>query len=213
MQIPKVHTGSYIICRTVSDAYTQVGTSSIVEDLSGDVDQVTLYNCRADFESSWLPVGTIMVIKEPSLKYDSYGVGPAIRVDSPSDVIFVDHEDRSTLEALGADKWYVYGVGSFQTCPRYVPSKLSADDLRLTGNKHFNERLYETALTYYDRACRLAPDSGVIHLNRAAALLQLERFCEAYDAAEKAFANGADREKALHRRDFISRHPNCCNIV
>lgn len=107
MELPKIHAGRYVVCRTVSEAYTFVGTSTLVEDLNGNVEQVSLYNFRPHFDDGWLSMGTILVIKEPFLKYGSFGEDVSIRVDSPSDVTFVDETDRLTLESFGAQAWHV----------------------------------------------------------------------------------------------------------
>ena len=83
-----------------------IGTTVLVEDLNGDVEELGLYNFRLalDRDGSWIAPGTILVIKEPYLKYGISSV--FIRVDSPSDVIFIHETDEKTLEEVGAIKWY-----------------------------------------------------------------------------------------------------------
>ncbi|KAH7731125.1 TPR domain protein [Aphelenchoides avenae] len=185
MELPKIHTGRYVVCRTLTEAYTFVGTSTLVEDLNGNVEQVSLYNFRPYIDDGWLPVGTILVIKEPFVKYGSFGEDVIIRVDSPSDVIFVDETDRPTLESFGARAWYV------------APA-LTIECLLHLGKEHASTGRYEAALKCFDRAALLTPDSGAVQLNRADVLTRMERFYDAYQAAETALANGAGREKALY---------------
>lgn len=52
------------MCRSVTNAMVFVATMVMVEDLRGDVEDLSLYNFRASLnDSAWLPKGTIMVIK------------------------------------------------------------------------------------------------------------------------------------------------------
>ena len=87
-----------------------VGTIVLVEDLVGDVEEVGLYNFRPnlDGDANWIASGTILVIKEPTLKYGLTLTNAFIRVDSPSDVVFVQETDEEVLKEIGAIKWYNY---------------------------------------------------------------------------------------------------------
>jgi hypothetical protein len=101
-----------------------------------------IYNFHSDLnDPTWLKKGTIMIIKEPYLKF-SPSMTAFIRVDSPSgitilkrftiltcsDVVFVRESDKK-LEKL-APKWY-------------VPEKHSFDMLKRKGNELFVARDYE----------------------------------------------------------------------
>ena len=110
MKIPFVHSGQFLVCRTITKAVMQsdTGTMVLVEDVSGDVEEVGLFNFRRSLNDggSWLPIGTIMLIKEPYLKNEAAMLGYSyIRVDSPSDVIFVNETDVKILESVRAKKW------------------------------------------------------------------------------------------------------------
>src|SRR5690348_5615894 len=99
MMLPKVHEGNYLVCHTLREATTFMGPTVPVEDLNGEVELLSLYNFRTDVsDASWLPIGTIMVIKEPYLKKGSQSNDIIVRVDSPSDVIFVGETDKKMLE-------------------------------------------------------------------------------------------------------------------
>jgi hypothetical protein len=64
------------------------GTTTFVEDIKGDVELVDLYNFHSDLnDPSWLKKGTIMLIKEPYLKFAPIDKSAFIRVDSPSGII------------------------------------------------------------------------------------------------------------------------------
>lgn len=106
MKVPKVHGGRYLICRTIVEPTAFVGTSVYVEDLFGDVELLSVYNQRrlpSDFE--WLTIGTIIVLKEPYMKFGTSGDSCFIRVDSPTDITFIDKYDKRKLGQLGALKW------------------------------------------------------------------------------------------------------------
>uniref|UniRef100_A0A915EJ04 Uncharacterized protein n=1 Tax=Ditylenchus dipsaci TaxID=166011 RepID=A0A915EJ04_9BILA len=105
-----------------------------------------------------------------------------IILDSPSDVIFVDETDLSMKQFSGDSV-----PGSRLTnCPL---KRIKQRQPTVWGKD------YEGALQFYQRALRLQPASPVISLNRAAALLKLERFYEAYQEAELALNAGCNREK------------------
>lgn len=107
MKIPMLHTGHFFVCRTIADAVVSIGTTALVEDTNEDVEHISLRNFRDLNDLDWLKAGVIMVVKEPYLCYDAVQNRMAsIRVDSPSDVIFVDETDKGTLERVGAMKWY-----------------------------------------------------------------------------------------------------------
>ena len=76
---------------------------------SGDVEEAGIYNCclNSDDVELYGP-GTIMVIKEPWLKYGSQNKSPGLRIDSPSDIIVVDPTDLDFLNKVGAKKWCVH---------------------------------------------------------------------------------------------------------
>ncbi|KAH7712628.1 TPR domain protein [Aphelenchoides avenae] len=195
---PNVYRGHYLICRTSTDATLALATTVVVEDLNEDEQEVTLINVTTTYGTAF-PCGTIMLIKEPNAvsttldssdnpRCSSQEAAHAkleICVTSPTDIVLLDETD-ATLAKLGAHKW----------CE---PETLSADELRLAGNKCFAAKDFRGSLKLYERALRLQPDAAVLLLNKSAALLKLERFSEAYSVAEKALRAGGDREKALFR--------------
>lgn len=109
MGVPKIHLGTFLICRTISEKITNVGVGAmvLVEDLQGNVEELGLYNFRQVLysEGDWIPCGTILVIKEPYLKYKMMNE-LFIRVDSPSDVLFISETDEKSLQEFNAMKWY-----------------------------------------------------------------------------------------------------------
>ncbi|KAI1727070.1 SET domain-containing protein [Ditylenchus destructor] len=68
--------------------------------------------------------------------------------------------------------------------------------LRSLGNACFLRKNYRAAVSYYEEAAKHEPDSALIHLNKADALLHLEKFVSAYREARQALEAGAEKEKA-----------------
>lgn len=107
-----------------------------------------------------------------------------LKVTSPSDVVLVDEADRRMLGKLGALKWY-------------ESEGLSAEQLRIKGVVCSQQWDFRGALKYYDRALRLKPRALSLELSRSAALMRLQRFEEAYRAAQRAFEGGIELETSL----------------
>lgn len=62
--MPQVHSGRYLVCRTITDPLAMVGTMAVVEDLNGDVETISMGNFRINpCDTSWLPHGTILIVK------------------------------------------------------------------------------------------------------------------------------------------------------
>ncbi|KAH7704430.1 TPR and SET domain containing protein, partial [Aphelenchoides avenae] len=105
MKVPKVHEGRYMLCRSIFEPTAFIGTTVYVEDMRGDVEQMSVYNQRRlPSDCEWLTIGTIMVVKEPYAKFASKGDSCFIRVDSPTDIIFIEKHDKKTLSQFGALK-------------------------------------------------------------------------------------------------------------
>lgn len=68
--------------------------------------------------------------------------------------------------------------------------------LRSLGNACYLRKNYGAAVSYYEEAAKLEPDSALIHLNKADALLHLKKFVSAYREARQALEAGAEKEKA-----------------
>ena len=134
-----------------------VGTMMLIEDTNGDVEDLALYNFELNLTENpkkWLPKGTILIIKEPYLKYGSMGSNITIRCDSPSDVIFLDETDKRLKEFGWMKK----------------SSEDTFDKLKEKANNLYNKKEFEKALVYYNRAFDLERNP-TIYLNRAAAYL------------------------------------------
>lgn len=104
MHVRKVHLGHYLLCRVEGAPNKTVGISMPVSSPSGAIIQLSVYNhpilpaslgqpTDSDVDAAF-PVGGILAIKEPYVKMAATGDSPLLRVDSPSDLMFVPRNHR-----------------------------------------------------------------------------------------------------------------------
>jgi tetratricopeptide (TPR) repeat protein len=191
MLVTTVHSGRSLTCRTMNTATRHLRVSVVVEDSNDDVEELLLYNLVNKSDTNMddmMPIGTIVVIKEPFLiGLDSTAKRTSIRCESPSDVVFVNHNDPFLI----GTKWFV----------KYDKSQLKW--LESTGDMMYKTGCYHQALGFYLNALGVEPLSSAIHLNISATLGKLERYQEAYDHASKAFDLDKS-DKALHQMGLFS---------
>jgi hypothetical protein len=99
MLIPFVHKGYYLKCRTIISSFQYIGIHILIEDTNGDIENLVLYNFQNNFienPNDLIPEGTILLIKEPYLKYE-YGF-TTLHISSPSDVVFIDETDFENVK-------------------------------------------------------------------------------------------------------------------
>jgi tetratricopeptide (TPR) repeat protein len=174
MLVPMVHRGHYILCRTATPAYVSLAVNVILEDTEGGICFTGLYNCApmADIEpDEWLPLATVVVVKEPYLKFLWSG-RVMMRVDSPTDLVLL-HRSSTFL----------------RNTPWYAPLPIDFDECKKIANQHFGQGHMLQALEFYDFALEHRPDDPLINLNKSAAFLRLGRFFEARQAVERAMAD------------------------
>jgi tetratricopeptide (TPR) repeat protein len=173
MLVPNVHLGRYLVCRTINPAHCRLRIMVCVEDSNDDVEELYLYNLVKKFDmimDDMMPIGTIILLKEPYMNFDSGSSKTYIRCDSPSDVIFLN--DNSPL--LAGTKWFV----------NYEKSQFKS--LKAKGNDMFKHERYHQALKLYLNALNVE-QTATMHLNISSTLRKLERYQEAYEHAHKAF--------------------------
>jgi tetratricopeptide (TPR) repeat protein len=96
-----------------------------------------------------------------------------LRVDRPSDVIFLHESD-----------------GLFRSTKWHRPVQKTFDEPKPDGNRLSAAGSFEKAIQVYDLALQKAPGHPVINLNKAAAFLSIERYYEAYQCALVARGGG-----------------------
>uniref|UniRef100_A0A914CFG9 Tetratricopeptide repeat protein n=1 Tax=Acrobeloides nanus TaxID=290746 RepID=A0A914CFG9_9BILA len=97
-----------------------------------------------------------------TVPYGSKAKNVVIRVDSPSDVLFVYETDEKLLSQANALQWFKQETYSFE-------------EIKDQAKTLFMKKDYEGSLKLYQRALALQPESEVIHLNVACVLLQFEQ--------------------------------------
>ncbi len=173
MMAPKLHTGNYLICRTISKAIKSIMV--LVEDLDGNVETLQLKNLTKSELSTdlndLLPEGTLLVIKEPYIKYGLNLNTPYICCDSPSDVLIIDE----TNELLNGTEWFKkYGQTEFEM-------------FKSKGGISYENKNYESSLRDYRRASSIEPCNSVVNSDISAVLIKLERYQEALTHAHRSY--------------------------
>uniref|UniRef100_A0A914P1I9 SET domain-containing protein n=1 Tax=Panagrolaimus davidi TaxID=227884 RepID=A0A914P1I9_9BILA len=187
MYVPMTHFGRYLVCQVIGMPIPDVSVQSLIQDLNGDVEIVEFYTFRYNFgDLNWIMPGTIFAVKEPRLQYQINDKTVSMRIDSPSDVIFVDCTDFEFLNKIGAKQMF-------------VPMSTDAEEWREMANDDFKKGNFKSALNFYNRGIRYSPDLPVLYLNKSLACLRIGAFYEAYKSAKFALEKNGDREKALFR--------------
>jgi tetratricopeptide (TPR) repeat protein len=185
MLVNKLHTGKYLLCRTISKPILTTEMCVLVEDMGGHCEEVSITSAGFDLSTKpevLLPVHSILIIKEPFLKGINFLSD--IKVDSPSDFLVLSDLDRATAEFKLLE---------------HVPKKwLNAihppetfEELHKLGNASFASKDYVQAVRFYTRelnskACVGEVDRKKALSNRAAAFLRLEKFARAYEDTRRA---------------------------
>lgn len=151
------HVGRYLLVRVVEPCFKMSGMMSVVEDRSGTITILSMYNCirsaATDVEAV-LPLGTILAIKEPYYKFSNTN-SCVIRVDSPSDVLVLEtfgpNNGIGVYNAELAEALALKDVKWSTAPPRYpfpAPSRCSDEDelrqlqLEATHKLHYRDVAY-----------------------------------------------------------------------
>jgi hypothetical protein len=98
MKAPLLHAGHYFLYCTTTPTYQRTAVISVVEDLNGDVQILSLYYFTKPYAggpNELLPVGSILLIKAPSIRYYAGDAIAHIDVESPSDLIILHGSGKS----------------------------------------------------------------------------------------------------------------------
>ncbi|OSD04617.1 hypothetical protein PYCCODRAFT_1363850 [Trametes coccinea BRFM310] len=182
MLVRRVHLGHYLLCRLVAPCTRMVAVQTVVEDTEGIAHDLSIYNfpstsnCSLEHLDALFPPGTILAIREPTLKAPTQGSRPLLRVDSPTDIIFVAR--NSPL--LQNVSWRTgVAVAGFRSLPA------TADAWQQRGNDHFKASQWFLAAFAYSHALVLDHNAIPLRLNRAEAYLRQRYYTGAlYDAQQ-----------------------------
>jgi hypothetical protein len=175
-----------------------VGVAFGIEDTNGWSQLVSIYNFPGVHNASlseldtMFPPLTLLAIREPLIKMTLTGAHSYIRVESPSDLIFLDPSD-SLLQKI---TWKT------EELPNFVTSH-SASWWKSVGDSHFECEEYFAAMMAYSYALKHTPSMVALRLNRSLTHLRLENYASALKDAQVALGfeglTKVDRVKALYR--------------
>ncbi|KAG9088491.1 hypothetical protein FS749_002132 [Ceratobasidium sp. UAMH 11750] len=198
MMIRTVHKKNYLLCRVISPSVRMVAIQAAIEDQNGDVADLALYHSfetkemERDDIASLLPIGLVILIREPLFWLGTTGGNPTIRVDSPADVIFPTYNDP-VLQRL-PDAWKTLEYPD-------------AQGYREAGNKAFNRGHLEVAIRAYTYGLALDPSASLCRSNRGWCHFKLGNFSSAFSdlrAASEDETLPADiRNKARYRMALV----------
>jgi tetratricopeptide (TPR) repeat protein len=171
-----------------------VAIQAAIEDRNGDVADLALYHSfetkgmkREDI-ASLLPVGLVILVREPFFKLGATGGHPTIRVDSPTDVRFLTHSDLMLRDI--PESWK----------PRVG---MTAEDYKAAGNAAYNKDHFEAAIRVFTFGLSIDPSASLLRLNRSWCHLKLGNpYCALSDArvvSEDQNLSLESRNKARYR--------------
>lgn len=174
-----------------------VAVNFAIEDTLGNV--VMLYLCNypttldtiAEDADKLFPVGAILAIREPYFKVSIDGRSRMVRVDSPSDLIFI-HPEHELLKNV---KWV---TGSKLPNAPQLPT--FADGWKERGVIEFKAKRWLSAAICFSEALRLDAGHVLSQMNRAEAYLRLEWFNSALIDAEKSLQGGLRDCDTLYKK-------------
>lgn len=193
-----------------------VSLTVVVEDPRGDAAQLAIYrypqvlDCSLSAADFLFPIGSIIAVREPYYRLPVHGHFPTIRVDSPSDLIFLDPQTNFVKNVT----W----TSGIIRRPAYFLQ--TAEEWKNMGNQHFQRKDWLCAAVAFSEGLKLSPNHDLLLLNRAAAYLELGWFnSAAFDADSflTRYATHPTVHKAVFRAAkayyMAERYEACANLV
>ncbi|KDQ15110.1 hypothetical protein BOTBODRAFT_302161 [Botryobasidium botryosum FD-172 SS1] len=183
MQARRVHTGRYLLCRLATLPSRMIAVQLCAEDPADDVRLLSVYNypgtrmAIGKVLDTMFPMGAVLAIREPMMKLGANDGRAMIRVDSPSDIVFINPSDS-----------ILRGVAWKHSIRVSKPTPRTANEWKDLGNVHFKASQYLAAAVAYSNGLETDPNAYILRLNRAAAYLRLEHFSAALDDATAVLA-------------------------
>lgn len=170
-----------------------------VEDPHGNTTQVNVYHYLFTLDASMdetdviFPLGAALAIREPNYRHPMEGGIPVIRIDSPSDLVFLDRQS----EFVNDVSW---PTATVVDAPQYPTAALGWKD---RGNEYYKRKQWFCAAIAFSQGLKLEPRHHLLLLNRAAAYLELGCFNSA--AADAEAVVSMDIREDAHRRKAVYR--------
>ncbi|KIJ56950.1 hypothetical protein M422DRAFT_238538 [Sphaerobolus stellatus SS14] len=185
MFVRRVHKKRYILCRIVAPPTRVISVDVYIEDPLGHGQLVCVYNFPSMLTAgpkeldALFPVGTVLAIREPYLKSALQNVNNTfIRVDSPTDIIFV----RPSSPLLEGLTWR-----NGTSVPGFPPHLSSDIEWKARGNSHFKAGRWLAAAVAYTNGLvsrSFGENLAVLRANRAEAYLKLGYLSAALEDAK-----------------------------
>lgn len=186
LQLDTHHRGKALFVRTADDGVKAAAVRTIVEDESGDVERLAVYNVYSSPEAAdLLSDGCIFAIKEPFFEASATG-DLSIRVDHPSDLVYLSSSDPRAPK-------------KFQSTPQ--EGEDSALDWKTRGNQFYKMDKFTDAVRAFSVGLdRCKDQDGSIRCdilrNRAITNIYLKRFETALSDAKAAVIATSDSQDA-----------------
>jgi tetratricopeptide (TPR) repeat protein len=170
-----------------------------VEDTNGWAQLISVYNFPGTQDANTkeldtiFPLFTILAIREPLARMGLASDHTNIRIDSPSDLVFLEPWDPLLSEVT-----WDSGEEQFPMTTR------TTQEWKDVADAHFKSKEYFAAIVAYSYGLRRSPSMTVaLRLNRCLAHLRLENYPAALRDAQAALnfeeVSDADKVKALYR--------------
>ncbi|CAG8575219.1 9439_t:CDS:1 [Ambispora leptoticha] len=211
LQINKVHTGKFLLCRVITKCAKSTALAMVIEDLEGEAERLALHNyipvnkippggLSVEQASRFLPIGTILAIQNPYYKISQDGQ-TSLRSDNPNEIVIIKSNDKLLTQFRWKTNIELPRHSGIET------SKiLSADDFRIRGNEYFGKKDFMSAFDEYSHGIELDPQNVTLYANRSEVHLRLSQFKEALDDAETALKIDSKHPKAAIRKGKALMH-------
>ncbi|GBE79899.1 hypothetical protein BKA93DRAFT_776723 [Sparassis latifolia] len=200
MLVRKTHLGRYLLCRSIALSVRASAVQLAVEDPDGTAYGLSIYNfptmfdCPPNCADVLFPIGVIFAIREPTFKPAAQGRYPILRVDSPTDIVFMDPQDA----ILDGVSWR-FDI----RLPGSPELPTTVDGWKERGNVLFKDSQWLPAAIAYTHGLQLDPAAPVLYSNRSEAYLRLRFYsgalADARSVARVPGVSDALLEKALVR--------------
>ncbi|PVF94961.1 hypothetical protein CPB86DRAFT_622538 [Serendipita vermifera] len=164
--------GTYLLCRTISQVSRSNVISIGIEDTNGWSQQLSIYNfpgtrsATTDELDTIFPLFTIMAIREPLIEDMLVGDSSHIRVNSPSDIVFLEGDENPLIE----DVTWTSGERTWGVMER------SAQEWKDIAGKHLALHQHRAAVVAYTYAMQRDPSMISVRLGRAMSNIHLENY-------------------------------------
>ena len=170
LEVDTRHLGKVLYATIVEEPFTMSAVHSLLKDANGDIIKISFYECG---DQKQFQKGVTLAIFDPYYKIGKDDL-KFIRVDSHDSLAFLKIVDLKDIE-------------------------LTHEELKLEGNRLFQQSKYSGALTYYSQAIEKCEENPFLFSNRSLTNLHLGKYRAAKEDALSAIEKGGRTHKFLFR--------------